>query len=140
MLFLLLPMTLVTLFPQDSGVSVGQESWRSESVQKRLEYALVKVPWLCTPPLSVNPRVHLRVASQGIADHVVEDTEEARLAAPYPLAVIEGPLMSGMNVVGDLFGSGKMFLPQVRGRLAAYLASCPCVPSWPLSSRLSAGH
>ncbi len=50
---------------------------------------------------------------QGIPDFVVEDTEEARLTAAYPLAVIEGPLMAGMNTVGDLFGSGKMFLPQV---------------------------
>ncbi len=49
----------------------------------------------------------------GITDFIVEDTEEARLAADRPLSVIEGPLMDGMNVVGDLFGSGKMFLPQV---------------------------
>ncbi len=65
--------------------------WRSLSVTKRLEYALVK----------------------GIDAHVVEDTEEARLLAKRPIEVIEGPLMDGMNVVGDLFGSGKMFLPQV---------------------------
>ena len=49
----------------------------------------------------------------GIADHIVDDTEEARQAADRALAVIEGPLMDGMNVVGDLFGAGKMFLPQV---------------------------
>ena len=67
------------------------EEWRLASVEQRLSHALVK----------------------GIADYVVDDTEEARLAAPYPLAVIEGPLMAGMNVVGDLFGAGKMFLPQV---------------------------
>ncbi len=65
--------------------------WRSLSVTKRLEYALVK----------------------GIDAHVVEDTEEARQSAARPIEVIEGPLMDGMNVVGDLFGSGKMFLPQV---------------------------
>jgi 5-methyltetrahydrofolate--homocysteine methyltransferase len=65
--------------------------WRSLPVQRRLEHALVK----------------------GIAEFVEEDTEEARLAADRPLDVIEGPLMDGMNVVGDLFGSGKMFLPQV---------------------------
>ncbi len=65
--------------------------WRSWSVTKRLEHALVK----------------------GIADHVEEDTEEARQAYAKPLEVIEGPLMDGMNVVGDLFGEGKMFLPQV---------------------------
>jgi 5-methyltetrahydrofolate--homocysteine methyltransferase len=67
------------------------EEWRLLPVDQRLSHALVK----------------------GIADHIVDDTEEARLAAPYPLAVIEGPLMAGMNVVGDLFGAGKMFLPQV---------------------------
>ncbi|NVJ49003.1 MAG: methionine synthase [Gammaproteobacteria bacterium] len=65
--------------------------WRSWPVAKRLEYALVK----------------------GITEYVEQDTEEARLAAEKPLHVIEGPLMDGMNVVGDLFGSGKMFLPQV---------------------------
>ncbi|MBT8121535.1 MAG: methionine synthase, partial [Gammaproteobacteria bacterium] len=65
--------------------------WRSWEVNKRLEHALVK----------------------GIADYIEEDTEEARLAAERPLHVIEGPLMDGMNVVGDLFGDGKMFLPQV---------------------------
>ena len=65
--------------------------WRSLPVAKRLEHALVK----------------------GIDDFVIEDTEEARLAFEHPLQVIEGPLMDGMNVVGDLFGAGKMFLPQV---------------------------
>ncbi|MCG8315642.1 MAG: methionine synthase [Pseudomonadales bacterium] len=67
------------------------EEWRQLPVDKRLEHALVK----------------------GITQHILEDTEEARLAASKPLDVIEGPLMSGMNVVGDLFGAGKMFLPQV---------------------------
>ena len=66
-------------------------AWRDEPVEKRLEYALVK----------------------GIDEFVIDDTEEARLAAARPLDVIEGPLMAGMNVVGDLFGDGKMFLPQV---------------------------
>src|SRR6266699_3826833 len=65
--------------------------WRKSSVEERLAHALVK----------------------GIADWVVEDTEEARAKYPRPIQVIEGPLMDGMNVVGDLFGSGKMFLPQV---------------------------
>ncbi|MCW3846123.1 methionine synthase [Sphingomonas sp. LB-2] len=65
--------------------------WRGWGVAKRLEHALVK----------------------GIDQWVVEDTEEARLAFARPIEVIEGPLMDGMNVVGDLFGSGKMFLPQV---------------------------
>ncbi|KLE33676.1 5-methyltetrahydrofolate--homocysteine methyltransferase [Aurantiacibacter gangjinensis] len=67
------------------------QEWRSLEVTKRLEYALVR----------------------GIDAHIVEDTEEARQAAHRPIEVIEGPLMDGMNVVGDLFGSGKMFLPQV---------------------------
>ncbi|MCT4656435.1 MAG: methionine synthase [Cohaesibacter sp.] len=66
-------------------------SWREQSVEKRLEYALVK----------------------GINDYIDEDVEEARQKASRPLDVIEGPLMDGMNVVGDLFGDGKMFLPQV---------------------------
>lgn len=72
--------------------SAGQDlSWRNESVEKRIEYALVK----------------------GITTYIDEDTEEARQKYPRPLDVIEGPLMDGMNVVGDLFGAGKMFLPQV---------------------------
>ncbi len=65
--------------------------WRQWPVEKRLEHALVK----------------------GIAEHIEEDTEAARQACQRPLDVIEGPLMNGMNVVGDLFGQGKMFLPQV---------------------------
>lgn len=70
---------------------VVNEAWRSDPVAKRMEHALVK----------------------GILDFIVEDTEEARLEFKNPLKVIEGPLMDGMNVVGDLFGEGKMFLPQV---------------------------
>jgi 5-methyltetrahydrofolate--homocysteine methyltransferase len=66
-------------------------AWRAWPVDKRLSHALV----------------------HGITDFIIQDTEEARLAADRPLSVIEGPLMAGMNVVGDLFGSGKMFLPQV---------------------------
>ncbi|MBG0509861.1 methionine synthase [Agrobacterium sp. MOPV5] len=66
-------------------------SWRELPVEKRLEHALVN----------------------GITDYIEADTEEARQKAERPLHVIEGPLMAGMNVVGDLFGSGKMFLPQV---------------------------
>ncbi|MEC7522131.1 MAG: methionine synthase [Myxococcota bacterium] len=66
-------------------------SWREQPVAKRLEHALVK----------------------GIVDYIEEDTEEARQMFERPLEVIEGPLMSGMSVVGDLFGAGKMFLPQV---------------------------
>lgn len=70
---------------------VKDEAWRKDVVEKRLSHALVN----------------------GITDYIEEDTEEARLKYPKPLDVIEGPLMDGMNVVGDLFGSGKMFLPQV---------------------------
>ncbi|MEM9114761.1 MAG: methionine synthase [Myxococcota bacterium] len=66
-------------------------SWREQTVEKRLEHALIK----------------------GIADFVEEDVEECRVKADRPIEVIEGPLMDGMNVVGDLFGEGKMFLPQV---------------------------
>src|SRR6202049_1071971 len=66
-------------------------AWRQWPVQKRLSHALV----------------------HGITDFIETDTEEARRNAPRPLAVIEGPLMDGMNVVGDLFGTGRMFLPQV---------------------------
>ena len=66
-------------------------SWRNAPVAERLQHALVK----------------------GITTYIVEDTEEARLGFERPIQVIEGPLMDGMNVVGDLFGSGKMFLPQV---------------------------
>jgi len=70
---------------------VADLAWRAWPVDERLKHALV----------------------QGIADYVEEDAEEARRAAKRPLDVIEGPLMSGMDVVGDLFGAGKMFLPQV---------------------------
>ena len=72
-------------------VIAADDGWRETPVEKRLAYALVK----------------------GISDHIVEDTEEARLARERALDVIEGPLMDGMNEVGDLFGAGRMFLPQV---------------------------
>jgi 5-methyltetrahydrofolate--homocysteine methyltransferase len=70
---------------------VADETWRKQPVEERLKHALVK----------------------GIVDHIESDTEEARHHYKRPLEVIEGPLMAGMSVVGDLFGSGKMFLPQV---------------------------
>ncbi|HEX5182011.1 MAG TPA: methionine synthase [Allosphingosinicella sp.] len=86
---------LVTLAEKYLGTDPVREKeaaeWRGWPVEKRLEHALVK----------------------GIDAFVVEDAEEARQAAARPIEVIEGPLMDGMNVVGDLFGSGKMFLPQV---------------------------
>ncbi|AEL26793.1 methionine synthase [Cyclobacterium marinum] len=69
----------------------ADEAWRSLPVEKRIQHALVK----------------------GVLDHIIEDTEEARQQLIDALKVIEGPLMDGMNVVGDLFGEGKMFLPQV---------------------------
>jgi 5-methyltetrahydrofolate--homocysteine methyltransferase len=75
----------------DREVEEETAAWREEPVEDRIEHALVK----------------------GILDHIVEDAEEARQKYPSPLEVIEGPLMDGMNVVGDLFGDGKMFLPQV---------------------------
>ncbi|NOW45660.1 5-methyltetrahydrofolate--homocysteine methyltransferase [Novosphingobium sp. SG751A] len=76
---------------KDKAAEKEAEEWRSYDVVKRLEHALVK----------------------GIDAYIVEDTEEARLLHARPIEVIEGPLMAGMNRVGDLFGSGQMFLPQV---------------------------
>ncbi|MDH5641322.1 MAG: methionine synthase, partial [Nitrospira sp.] len=72
-------------------VAVKDDEWRSGTVEERLAHALVK----------------------GMTDYIEQDAEEARQKYQKPLSVIEGPLMAGMNVVGDLFGSGKMFLPQV---------------------------
>jgi 5-methyltetrahydrofolate--homocysteine methyltransferase len=76
---------------QKGKVAIVEDAWRCGTVEERLSHALVK----------------------GIVDFIDADTEEARQKYVKPLLVIEGPLMSGMNVVGDLFGSGKMFLPQV---------------------------
>ncbi|ETX28565.1 methionine synthase [Roseivivax isoporae] len=78
---------------RDSGEAQKKSDpkWREASVEERLSHALV----------------------HGITDHVIDDTEEARQKAERPLHVIEGPLMDGMNIVGELFGEGKMFLPQV---------------------------
>jgi 5-methyltetrahydrofolate--homocysteine methyltransferase len=77
---------------QDSGVAgVKKDAWREGSVEERIQHALIK----------------------GIVDYIEEDVEEARQKYPQPIEVIEGPMMDGMNVVGDLFGAGKMFLPQV---------------------------
>ncbi|MFM7510579.1 MAG: methionine synthase [Bacteroidota bacterium] len=72
-------------------VEVKDEAWRNNSVEERLKHALIN----------------------GITEYIDNDTEEAHVKYPRPLDVIEGPLMAGMNVVGDLFGAGKMFLPQV---------------------------
>ena len=76
---------------QRGRAEVQEDAWRQGTVEERLLHALVK----------------------GVADHIESDTEEARQKLGRPLNVIEGPLMAGMSVVGDLFGSGKMFLPQV---------------------------
>jgi len=83
--------TFAETVKQKDKVAVKDDEWRKGTVEERLSHALVK----------------------GITDYIDQDTEEARQKYPKPLSVIEGPLMSGMNVVGDLFGSGKMFLPQV---------------------------
>lgn len=85
---------LLALAEEFKGGAKSREvdlSWREVPIEKRMEHALVK----------------------GITEFIEEDTEEARVTMGSPLSVIEGPLMAGMNVVGDLFGSGKMFLPQV---------------------------
>ncbi len=86
---------LITMAESFKGTDAAQEKaaaeWRGWDVVRRLEHALVK----------------------GIDAHIVDDTEEARLLHARPIEVIEGPLMAGMNTVGDLFGAGKMFLPQV---------------------------
>ncbi len=87
---------LIDLAPKYKGDGSGVENkqdlaWRDQPVEKRIQHALIK----------------------GITDYIESDTEEARQKLGRPIGVIEGPLMDGMNVVGDLFGEGKMFLPQV---------------------------
>ncbi len=86
---------LLEIAPRYAGISTEKDekdlTWREQSVEKRLEYALIK----------------------GITEYIEEDTELCRQSANKPIEVIEGPLMAGMSVVGDLFGEGKMFLPQV---------------------------
>jgi 5-methyltetrahydrofolate--homocysteine methyltransferase len=80
-----------TLKEQGGGIEEEAAAWRGEDLETRIRHALVK----------------------GIVDYVEDDVEEARECYPSPLAIIEGPLMDGMGVVGELFGDGKMFLPQV---------------------------
>ena len=80
-----------TIKGQGGAAAAADEAWRSEPVEERLKHALLK----------------------GIVKYIDEDAEEARQKYPSCLAIIEGPLMDGMSVVGDLFGAGKMFLPQV---------------------------
>jgi 5-methyltetrahydrofolate--homocysteine methyltransferase len=97
---------------------VREAAWRSWPVRERLAHALVK----------------------GIDAHIVDDTEEARRSAKRPIEVIEGPLMDGMNIVGDLFGSGKMFLPQVvkSARVMKKAVATCCPSSRPRRSRAKA--
>jgi len=83
--------TMAETVKTGAKAQVADLEWRKGTVQERLTHALVR----------------------GITDYIVDDAEEARLQAKFPVEVIEGPLMVGMNVVGDLFGAGKMFLPQV---------------------------
>jgi 5-methyltetrahydrofolate--homocysteine methyltransferase len=83
--------TFAETVKQKGKAVIKDDEWRKGTVEERLAHALVK----------------------GITDYIDLDTEEARQKFPKPLSVIEGPLMAGMNIVGDLFGSGKMFLPQV---------------------------
>ena len=82
---------IAEIYKGDGKIREENLDWRNQSVEKRLEHSLVK----------------------GIVTYIEEDTEEARLKSDKPIDVIEGALMDGMNIVGDLFGSGKMFLPQV---------------------------
>lgn len=85
-------LALAPKYQGDGKVAAAEDlTWREWDVKKRLAHSLVK----------------------GLTDYIIDDTEEARLASERPLHVIEGPLMDGMNIVGDLFGEGKMFLPQV---------------------------
>jgi 5-methyltetrahydrofolate--homocysteine methyltransferase len=102
---------LLALAPRYSGENAEakertEERWRDAPVRERLMHALV----------------------HGITTHIIEDTEAARLEAKQPIEVIEGPLMDGMNVVGDLFGSGKMFLPQVVKSAAPGAREKSCLP------------
>jgi 5-methyltetrahydrofolate--homocysteine methyltransferase len=108
---------------QKGKVAIVEDAWRSGTVEERLSHALVK----------------------GIVDFIDADTEEARQKYVKPLLVIEGPLMSGMNVVGDLFGSGKMFLPQVvksarvMKKAVAYLHAVSWKPKNPPAPRRRRG-
>ncbi|MFG0334313.1 MAG: methionine synthase, partial [Maioricimonas sp. JB049] len=98
--------------------TAAQEAeWRNGTVEERLQHALLK----------------------GIADHIVDDTEEARQKYPRPLDVIQGPLMDGMNVVGQLFGAGKMFLPQVVKSARVMKKSVAYLEPFMEEERLAAG-
>ncbi len=106
-------------FRGQKGVAqVKDMSWREKPVKDRLAHALVN----------------------GITEFIVEDTEEARLQAERPLHVIEGPLMDGMNIVGDLFGSGKMFLPQVVKSARVMKAAVAHLLPYMEEEKLRTGH
>jgi len=98
-------------------VEETQDEWRSRAVEARLSYALVK----------------------GIVEHIEEDVEEARRKYVRPLDIIEGPLMAGMNIVGDLFGSGKMFLPQVVKSARVMKKAVACLLPFMEAERLASG-
>jgi 5-methyltetrahydrofolate--homocysteine methyltransferase len=100
-----------------SETKTADLGWREGPVEKRLSHALV----------------------HGIADFIAEDVEEARQAASRPLDVIEGPLMAGMNVVGDLFGSGKMFLPQVVKSARVMKQAVACLMPYMETDKAKAG-
>ncbi|MGA4643678.1 methionine synthase [Limisphaera sp. 4302-co] len=105
----------------DQAASGGPPEWRQWPVEERLKHALV----------------------HGIDTYIEADTEEARRKLGHPLAVIEGPLMAGMNVVGDLFGAGKMFLPQVVKSARVMKKAVACLTPWlekEKAERLAAGQ
>ncbi len=102
---------------QRDAAKVQEDEWRRGSVEERLSHALVK----------------------GVVDFVETDVEEARLKYGKPLAVIEGPLMAGMSVVGDLFGSGKMFLPQVVKSARVMKKAVACLLPFMDAERQAAG-
>lgn len=103
---------------QGNATEKAVQEWRGYSVEKRIEHALVK----------------------GIVEFIDEDVEEARHNYPEPLHVIEGPLMDGMNVVGDLFGSGKMFLPQVVKSARVMKKAVACLLPFLEAEKLKTGN
>ncbi len=107
-----------TIKQKEKGEVTEEQAWRKGPVEERLSHALVK----------------------GIIDFIEEDTEEARQKYGRPLAVIEGPLMAGMNVVGDLFGSGKMFLPQVVKSARVMKKSVACLLPYMEAEKNASGN
>jgi len=103
---------------QKDKAEVTEDAWRMGTLEERLSHALVR----------------------GIVDYIEADTEEARGKYGRPLAVIEGPLMAGMNVVGDLFGSGKMFLPQVVKSARVMKKAVACLLPYMEAEKLAGGN